>query len=75
LTYFLHADNITCIPLFDACGQPVTAPTVQVELKIVEQNMKTPKLSETDALARQEKYKETIRTTSGTLKVGGDYID
>jgi hypothetical protein len=31
--------------------------------------MKTLKLSETDALARQEKYEETIRTTSGTLKV------
>jgi hypothetical protein len=45
------------------------APTVHVKLKIVEQNMKTLKLSETDALARQEKYEETIRTTSGTLKV------
>jgi hypothetical protein len=45
------------------------APTVHVKLKIVEQSMKTLKLSETDALARQEKYEETIRTTSGTLKV------
>jgi len=38
------------------------------ELKIVGQNMKTLELSETDALARQEKYEETIRSTSSTLK-------
>ena len=39
------------------------------ELKIVGQNMKTLELSETDALARQEKYEETIRTLSCNLKV------
>jgi hypothetical protein len=37
--------------------------------------MKTLKLSETFALDGQEKYDEIIRTTSGTLKVGGEYID
>ena len=40
------------------------------ELKVVGQNMKTLELSETDALARQEKYEETIRTLSCNLKVG-----
>ena len=39
------------------------------ELKVVGQNMKTLELSETDALARQEKYEETIRTLSCNLKV------
>ena len=39
------------------------------ELKIVGQNMKTLELSETDALTRQEKYEETIRTLSCNLKV------
>ena len=39
------------------------------DLKIVGQNMKTLELSETDALARQEKYEETIRTLSCNLKV------
>jgi len=39
------------------------------ELKIVGQNMKTLELSETDALARQEKYEETIRTLSCNLKM------
>ena len=39
------------------------------ELKIVGQNMKTLELSETEALLRQEKYEETIRTLSCNLKV------
>merc|ERR1712168_1530006 len=39
------------------------------ELKVVGQNMKTLELSETDALARQEKYEETIRTISCNLKM------
>ena len=39
------------------------------DLKIVGQNMKTLELSETDALARQEKYEETIRTLAANLKV------
>jgi len=39
------------------------------DLKIVGQNMKTLELSETDALARQEKYEETIRTLAANLKM------
>jgi len=39
------------------------------ELKVVGQNMKTLELSETDALTRQEKYEETIRTLSANLKM------
>jgi chromosome segregation ATPase len=39
------------------------------DLKIVGQNMKTLELSETDALSRQEKYEETIRTLSCNLKM------
>ena len=39
------------------------------ELKIVGQNMKTLELSETDALARQEKFEETIRGLAASLKV------
>merc|ERR1712135_213550 len=39
------------------------------ELRVVGQNMKTLELSETDALARQEKYEETIRTLSCNLKM------
>ena len=39
------------------------------ELKIVGQNMKTLELSETDALARQEKFEETIRGLAANLKV------
>ena len=39
------------------------------ELKVVGQNMKTLELSETDALARQEKFEETIRTLTHSLKV------
>jgi len=42
---------------------------VEDELKIVGQNMKTLELSETDALNRQEKYEETIRTLSCNLKM------
>jgi len=39
------------------------------ELKVVGQNMKTLELSETEALLRQEKYEETIRTLSCNLKM------
>jgi len=39
------------------------------ELKIVGQNMKTLELSETEALLRQEKYEETIRTLAANLKM------
>ena len=39
------------------------------ELKVVGQNMKTLELSETEALMRQEKYEETIRTLAANLKV------
>jgi len=39
------------------------------ELKIVGQNMKTLELSETEALSRQEKFEETIRSLSATLKM------
>merc|ERR1712168_729146 len=39
------------------------------DLKIVGQNMKTLELSETDALARQEKYEETIRSLAASLKM------
>jgi len=39
------------------------------ELKVVGQNMKTLELSETDALARQEKFEETIRTLTHSLKM------
>jgi len=39
------------------------------ELKIVGQNMKTLELSETDALAKQEKYEETIRALAANLKM------
>jgi len=39
------------------------------DLKIVGQNMKTLELSETDALSRQEKYEETIRTLAANLKM------
>ena len=37
--------------------------------KVVGQNMKTLELSETEALNREEKYEETIRSTTGSLKV------
>jgi len=39
------------------------------DLKIVGHNMKTLELSETDALARQEKYEETIRALAASLKM------
>jgi len=39
------------------------------ELKVVGQNMKTLELSETQALDREEKYEETIRSTTGSLKM------
>merc|ERR1712136_265181 len=39
------------------------------ELKVVGQNMKTLELSETEALNREEKYEETIRSTTGSLKM------
>jgi len=39
------------------------------ELKVVGQNMKTLELSETEALMRQEKYEETIRTLAANLKM------
>jgi len=39
------------------------------ELKVVGQNMKTLELSETEALAREENYEETIRSTTGNLKM------
>merc|ERR1712087_898848 len=39
------------------------------ELKVVGQNMKTLELFETEALMRQEKYEETIRTLAANLKM------
>merc|ERR1712033_112484 len=42
---------------------------LEEDLKVVGQNMKTLELSETDALVRQDKFEETIRTLSCNLKV------
>lgn len=39
------------------------------ELKVVGQNMKTLELSETEALMRQEKFEENIRTLAANLKM------
>jgi len=43
--------------------------SLEDELKIVGQNMKTLELSETEALLRQEKYEETIRRLAADLKM------
>merc|ERR1712025_200787 len=42
---------------------------LEEELKVVGQNMKTLELSETDALARREKFEESIRTLTHSLKM------
>merc|ERR550534_3652575 len=42
---------------------------LEEELKVVGQNMKTLELSETEALLRQEKYEEPIRTLAANLKM------
>ena len=68
-----HANSFTQVDLertLTRCEEAeVEIQELEDELKIVGQNMKTLELSETDALARQEKYEETIRTLSCNLKV------
>ena len=68
-----HANSYTQVDLertLTRCEEAeVEIQELEDELKIVGQNMKTLELSETDALARQEKYEETIRTLSCNLKV------
>lgn len=46
-----------------------TIQDLEDELKVVGQNMKTLELSETEALDREEKFEETIRSTTGALKM------
>jgi len=46
-----------------------TIQDLEDELKVVGQNMKTLELSETEALDREEKFEETIRSTTGSLKM------
>ena len=64
---FIQVDLERTLSRCDEAEQEIQE--LEDELKIVGQNMKTLELSETDALARQEKFEETIRGLAASLKV------